>query len=191
MWIRRRRPRGARRRAETTRRTKKGPRPPVRRCRWRKRRLLYWRHRPKRYRLPARLLRQPLPRRGRARFGPSVSLISKPIFRRSCARRSRRRSLAQGSHPRDRWQSSPDSVATALQWLAKRSSAGFERPVKVSRTRRHAPICRRRVGALRFPEWLSELSIAPSHDRGKNMPKGGINAIFALNWLALRRAIFQ
>jgi hypothetical protein len=38
MWIRWRRPREARRRAGTTRRTRKGPRLPVRRCRWRKRR---------------------------------------------------------------------------------------------------------------------------------------------------------
>jgi hypothetical protein len=111
MWTRQRRPpREARHRPGTTRRTRKGPWLPVRQCRWRKRRLPDWRHRQKRCRLPVQGLRLPLPRRARARFGLSVSLISKLIFRRSYARRSRRQSLAQGSHPRDRSQSSRDSV---------------------------------------------------------------------------------
>jgi hypothetical protein len=61
-------------------------------------------------RLPVRPLHLPLLRRCRARFGRSVSLISKPIFRRSFARGSGRQSLAQGRRPRDRSLSSRDSA---------------------------------------------------------------------------------
>jgi hypothetical protein len=81
--------------------TRKGPRLRVRPCRWRKRLLLHWRHRPKRYRLPVRVLRRALVRRGLARFGRSVYLISKPILRRCYSQLSGRQSLAQGSRLSD------------------------------------------------------------------------------------------
>src|SRR5262249_30574697 len=97
MWIPRRRPRGARRRTGPTRRTRKTPPLPVRRYHWRKRLLLHWQHRPKRYRLRVRVLRRALAPRSLTRFGRSVYLISKPILRRCYSQLSGRQSLAQGS----------------------------------------------------------------------------------------------
>src|SRR5262252_3170630 len=93
-WILRR-PRGARRRAGTT----KAPLLRVLRCRWRKRPLRDWRPRPKRYLLPARVLWLQLLPRDPARFGQSAYLISKPILRRCYSQLSGRQSLAQGSRP--------------------------------------------------------------------------------------------
>ena len=57
--------------------------------------------RPKRYLLPARVLRLLLLPRDPARFGQSAYLISKPILRRCYSQLSGRQSLAQGSRPSD------------------------------------------------------------------------------------------
>jgi hypothetical protein len=117
MWIRRR-PRRQAGRIQT-----KGPRPPVRRCRWTKRLLPDWRHRPKRCRQPVQVLRLLLPRRGRARFGRSLYLISKLIFGRSCVRRSRRQCLAQGSRPKG-----PDSAKGTAACCARAASGHAAAP---------------------------------------------------------------
>src|SRR5262249_24961472 len=98
MEVRQRRLRGGQRPTGTT--TRKGPRLRVRLCRWRKRLLLHWRHRPKRYRLPVRVLRRALTQR-LAGFGRSVYLISKPILRSCYSQLSGRQSLAQASRPSD------------------------------------------------------------------------------------------
>ena len=100
MEMRRRRLRGVQRPTGTT--TRKGPRLRVRLCRWRKRLLLHWRHRPKRYRLPVRVLRRAPTQRGLARFGRSVYLISKPILRRCYSQLSGKQSLALGPLARNR-----------------------------------------------------------------------------------------
>src|SRR5262245_18666354 len=98
-WTPQRRARGARRRAGPTRRPRRARPLPARRCRWRKRPLPDWRPRPKRYHLSFRALRLPRPPRRRAPGGRSVYPASRPIFSKSCVRRSRRPRLAQGSPP--------------------------------------------------------------------------------------------
>src|SRR5262245_38766813 len=97
MEVRRRSLRGVQHPTGTTR---KGPRLRVRLCRWRKRLLLHGRHRPKRYRLPVRVVRRALTQR-LAGFGRSVYLISKLILRNCYSQVSGRQSLAQGSRPSD------------------------------------------------------------------------------------------